>query len=117
MSSASFGRRLAALGLDWVASTAVAVVITGSLWDPRTNQWNLPVFLAEVLLLTVLLGGSFGQVLLGMRIERLDGSRPSVLAVVIRTLLLGLVIPPALIGADGRGLHDRAAGTYVARFR
>lgn len=117
MQQATLNRRAAALLIDWTASTAAAVALTGSLWDMRTNQWNLPIFLAEVLVLTALLGGSFGQLLLGLRIEALDGSRPSLLAVVIRTLLLALVIPAVLVGDDGRGLHDRAAGTLVSRFR
>lgn len=117
MQRATLNRRAAALLIDWSASTAAAVAFTGNLWDPRTNQWNLPIFLAEVLVFTVLLGGSFGQLLLGIRIEMLDGARPAPLAVVIRTLLLALVIPAVLIGADGRGLHDRAAGTQVCRFR
>ena len=117
MQRASLNRRAVALLIDWASSTAVATVITGDIWDPRTNQWNLPIFLAEVLIFTVLLGGSFGQLILGMRIETLDGSRPSPLAVVIRTALLALVIPAVLIGSDGRGLHDRAAGTQVTRFR
>lgn len=117
MQRASLNRRAVALMIDWAASTAVAVVITGDIWDPKTNQWNLPIFIAEVLLFTVLLGGSFGQLILGMRIETLEGNRPGPLAVVIRTALLGLVVPAVLVGSDGRGLHDRAAGTQVTRFR
>ena len=117
MRRASLNQRVVALVIDWVASTAVAVAITGDLWDPQTNQLNFPIFLAEVLVFTVLLGGSFGQLLLGLRIETLDGGRPRPVAVLVRTLLLGLVIPPVVVGSDGRGLHDRAAGTQVTRFR
>lgn len=117
MQRATLNRRAGALLIDWCASTAVATALTGSIWDPRTNQWNLVIFLTEALLFTVLLGGSFGQVLVGIRIERLDGGRPSPLAIVIRTALLALVVPAVLVGADGRGLHDRAAGTQVTRFR
>ena len=51
------------------------------------------------------------------RSETIDGGRPNPLAVVVRTLLLVLVIPAVLVGADGRGLHDRTAGTQVCRFR
>jgi hypothetical protein len=36
---------------------------------------------------------------------------------VIRTVLLCLVIPPVVYDADGRCLHDRAAGTIVLRTR
>jgi uncharacterized RDD family membrane protein YckC len=117
MERATLNRRAAALLIDWAASTAVAVALTGNIWDPRTNQWNLLIFLAEVLLFTILLGGSFGQLFVGIRIETIDGGRPNPLAVVVRTLLLVLVIPAVLVGADGRGLHDRTAGTQVCRFR
>lgn len=117
MERASLGRRAAALLIDWLASTGTAVVFTGSLWDPRTNQLNYLIFVAEVLALTLLLGGSFGQLLLGMRIEHITGGRPSPLQVLIRTVLLALVIPAVVTGSDGRGLHDKAAGTHVTRFR
>ena len=117
MERASLGRRAAALLIDWLASTGTAVVFTGSLWDPRTNQLNYLIFVAEVLALTLLLGSSFGQLLLGMRIEHITGGRPSPLQVLIRTVLLALVIPAVVTGSDGRGLHDKAAGTHVTRFR
>lgn len=117
MERATLGRRAVALLIDWFASTATAVAITGSMSDPRTSQWNLLIFIAEVLVLTMLLGGSFGQLLLGMRIEHITGGRPRPLQVLIRTLLLALVIPAVVTGSDGRGLHDKAAGTQVTRFR
>lgn len=117
MERATLGRRAVALLIDWFASTATAVAITGSMSDPRTSQWNLLIFIAEVLILTMLLGGSFGQLLLGMRIEHITGGRPRPLQVLIRTLLLALVIPAVVTGSDGRGLHDKAAGTQVTRFR
>ena len=117
MERASLARRAIALLIDWAASTATAVAFTGSLWDPRTNQWNYLIFVAEVLLLTLLLGGSFGQLLLGLRIEQLTGGRPAPLQIVIRTALLAFVIPAVVTGSDGRGLHDKAAGTQVTQFR
>jgi uncharacterized RDD family membrane protein YckC len=47
----------------------------------------------------------------------LDGRRAGFTAAVIRTMLLCLVIPPVVYNTDGRGLHDRAAGTIVLRTR
>ena len=117
MERATLGRRAIALLIDWTASTATAVAFTGNVWDPRTNQWNYLIFVIEVLLLTLLLGGSFGQLLLGMRIELLNGGRPALMQVLVRTVLLALVIPAVVTGSDGRGLHDKAAGTQVTRFR
>jgi uncharacterized RDD family membrane protein YckC len=34
-----------------------------------------------------------------------------------RTILVGLLIPPLLQDADGRGLHDRLCRTVVVRAR
>jgi uncharacterized RDD family membrane protein YckC len=36
-------------------------------------------------------------------------------AIVVRTGLLLLVLPAVVYDRDGRGLHDRAAGTVVVR--
>ena len=112
---ATLGRRALALAIDWAASTFIAVLFTGSIWDPRTNEWNVFIFFGQVTLFTTLLQGSFGQLLTGIRIHRLDGGRPGLLAVALRTVLICLVLPAVFTGADGRGFHDRAAGTEPVR--
>jgi uncharacterized RDD family membrane protein YckC len=33
----------------------------------------------------------------------------------VRTLLLCLFVPAVVVGRDGRGLHDLAAGTRIVR--
>ena len=40
---------------------------------------------------------------------------PGVGAAIVRTLLLCLVVPAVVWDADGRGLHDSAAGTVIVR--
>jgi hypothetical protein len=35
----------------------------------------------------------------------------------LRALLLVLIVPPLVMDADGRGLHDRAAGSIVLLVR
>ena len=115
---AGIGRRLAALVIDWIASELVALAVFGRAYPFGTNQSMLAtyvVFFVEVALLTSLMGGSFGQVLLGVRIVRTDGSRAWPLRVLVRTLLLCLVIPAVIMDGEGRGLHDKAAGTRVVR--
>lgn len=87
-----------------------------------TRVWGgyvpLAIFYGEVLILTSLQGASAGQRFLRMRIVRVsDRGRVPVLAVVVRSILLFLVVPPAIYDRDGRGLHDRAAGTVVIRDR
>jgi len=113
-SVASMGRRLAALAIDWFMSLLVAGAFT--------HRWGgvaaLLVFYGEVLVLTVLQGASAGQRFLRLRVVRVsDRERVPVLAVVVRCLLLFLVVPAAIYDRDGRGLHDRAAGTVVVRGR
>lgn len=109
-SLASFGRRLAALTLDWLACVLIARAFADDAWLP------LVVFAAENVLLLSTLGATFGMRLLGIRVVRLGspGPVPPQYALV-RTLLLALVIPATVWDRDGRGLHDRAAGTGVLR--
>lgn len=105
-----FGRRLAALVLDWLLCLLIA---TGLLRGGSVT--TLVVFAVENLLLVSLVGATLGHRLLGLRVSSVDGRRASPLAVVIRTLLLVLAIPALIWDKDGRGLHDRAAGTLVVR--
>ena len=114
---ASMGRRLVALMIDWVSSIAIVHVIAPHevYGSPRYGLLTLQVFAAEVIFFTVLLGGSFGQRCLRIRITQLNGSRPKVMSVLIRTVLLCLVIPAAIWDRDSRGLHDKASSTVAVR--
>lgn len=118
---ASFLRRLAAIALDWFASILVAVLLGGWLIDgvrygsAESSLLTLGIFFAEVSLFTALLGGSFGQIALGIRVVRVDGGRLGALRCVARTALLCLVIPAVVYDAEGRGLHDRIVGSRVIR--
>lgn len=109
-SLAGQGRRLGALLVDW----ALAYLIVAAFgWHPSTEQgqWGvLAVFAAEHLLLLSTLGYTIGKRIFGLRVGRL-GAPLTPLSVVIRTVLLMLVIPAVVWDRDGRGLHDRAAGT------
>lgn len=103
---ASLGRRLFALCLDWLASSLVARLLVS---EQQLSGWvTLLVFFAEVVLFTTLLGGSAGQVVVGIRVVDIDtGLRIGVLPIVLRSALICLVVPP-LLSVNGRGLHDRA---------
>jgi uncharacterized RDD family membrane protein YckC len=115
--AAGLGRRLIALVLDWGASLLIARLAFpqfpyGSL---ESSAATLAIFATEVILLTWLTGASFGQRLLGLRIEPLHGGRLTLIQVVIRTVLLCLVLPAVIYDSQGRGLHDRAGGTICVR--
>jgi uncharacterized RDD family membrane protein YckC len=111
---ATFGARLLAFLIDSVMSLLVALLLFRPL-----EQWTVSaVFAAEVLILTAFGGASAGQRIVGLRIVRVaDGDPIAIPAAIVRTLLLLLVIPAVIWDADGRGLHDKAAGTVLIRTR
>ena len=116
-STASWPHRIAALFIDWAASTLVAIVIVG--WDRyrEPGEWTqfavLAVFVLEAAVFTALAGGSFGQLATRLRVVRVDGSGEPVglLRALARSALICLVIPPLVFRPDGRGLHDMLLGT------
>jgi uncharacterized RDD family membrane protein YckC len=116
--TASWGRRIAALLVDWAASTLVAIVLVGGAdryFEPGSPGGfvTLAVYVGESALLTWLLAGSFGKIVTGLRVVPADGvMRPiNPLRLVGRQVLVALVIPPLVFRPDGRGLHDVVAGT------
>jgi len=46
-----------------------------------------------------------------------DGRPPGLLRATLRTLLLLLLVPAVIWDRDGRGLHDKLAGTLLVRVR
>jgi uncharacterized RDD family membrane protein YckC len=117
---ASWGRRILALSVDWVASVLVVLGLTGGavLGSHGWEAW-LPmlVFLVEASLLTPLVGGSFGQVVTRLAVVHPNGKPVSLLAALLRTALICLVVPPLVYNRDRRGLHDLVLGTVTVRRR
>ena len=116
---ATTGSRLAAFVVDIVVAGLVGGLVNAFV-DPTAEQRAIAgnaAFALEVLLLTALTGQSIGMRLLGIRVLRLDArdSPPGFLPAAIRTALLMLVLPAVVFDRDGRGLHDKAAGTVVVR--
>jgi uncharacterized RDD family membrane protein YckC len=109
-SLATWGNRITALVVDWAASMAVAVLLFGSgvLTSDGWRAW---------MILAVFFGGSFGQLLAGLGIARLDAKPLGFVRAVIRAALVCLVVPALVVGADRRGLHDVAVGTMVIKRR
>lgn len=108
--TASWGRRILALAVDWAACTLILLPFL-NYGDPDFGPLTLAVFVVESALLTALAGGSFGQLATRLRVVRADGSgRPiELLRAVGRQLLVAVVIPPLVFKPDGRGLHDLVA--------
>jgi uncharacterized RDD family membrane protein YckC len=111
---ASFGRRLGALAVDWLACTLVALLFVTSL---RSNPWPQ---LAVFVLVHAFFVGLFGQTV-GMAIFRIrcvsitDGGAVGIPRGLVRAVLLALLVPAMISDGDGRGLHDRAAGSAMVR--
>ena len=114
-SVASWGRRIGALFVDWIASSLVAsVIVQATSAGPDTARLlPLLVFLLEVTLFTGLAGASFGQRLLRIAVARLDGKQVTLVQAFVRSLLICLVVPPLVFNRDNRGLHDLAVGTIT----
>jgi len=112
---ASWPRRIAALVLDWIASTLVTIAVMGfqDYLDDRSSGWVvLGVFAAELTVFTALVGGSFGQLLTRVRVLRTDGRALDLLPALARSLLICLVVPPLIFRpGSGRGLHDLWTGS------
>ncbi|WP_199752464.1 RDD family protein [Actinoplanes sp. ATCC 53533] len=108
---ANFGRRFAALLIDW----ALCLIIASFYADPRVVAWPPVVVL---ILFNALFIGLFGQTL-GMSLARLravsavDGGAIGIPRGLLRGLLLALLVPAVIMDGDRRGLHDRAAGSIV----
>ena len=114
LESATWGRRIVALFVDWVTCLAVVEgLVAVDVLDGNPNGLGtLALFVVESALFTALAGGSFGKLATRLRVVRNDGSgRPvSLLRALGRSVLVALLVPP-LLTFDGRGLHDVAAGT------
>jgi uncharacterized RDD family membrane protein YckC len=112
--TASWGRRVLALVVDWFACVAVVSLFTpvfGTTGGPGST-YTLVLFVLESAVLTCTVGGSFGKMATRLRVVRIDnGGRLDPLRSLARAILVALVIPPLVFRPDRRGLHDMAAGT------
>ncbi len=117
-SVAGWGRRVAALTIDWIACLLVSALFIGShIWSPTGGErWlTMAIFLFEATVLTALLGGSFGQLAMRVVVGRLDGRSVNLAVAFVRTLLICLVVPPLIFNRDQRGLHDMVAKTVTLK--
>jgi uncharacterized RDD family membrane protein YckC len=118
-SVASLGRRLVAYAVDSITSALIAALFIQDLYDSRRGVLTLVVLVLQYLVLGSLTGQTMGMRLLGLRIMRVSapGALPGLVPLAVRTALLALLLPAVVTDRDGRGMHDRAAGTVVVRVR
>lgn len=127
-STASAGQRVGALVVDTIASALVAALVLS--FTPRDNDlpgvaghlpgsWSLVPLAVDYVIGVLLTGQTLGMYFMKIRVVAVDRqpspSRVRPLQIVIRTVLLFLLVPALIFDRDGRGLHDRIAGTVVTR--
>jgi uncharacterized RDD family membrane protein YckC len=120
-SAASVNKRLGAFIVDCLASGLVAGLFTASIAGHAgakalPGNWSLLALLLDYLIGLPLAGRTLGMNLFGIRVVRVDRrTRVTILDALIRTVLLGLLIPAVIWDRDRRGLHDRLVRTAVVQ--
>ncbi|OPG01318.1 RDD family protein [Streptomyces sp. GKU 895] len=110
------GRRLGALAVDWGMSVLIASqLITQGYETPATSNWALLVFFVMSVLTVGTIGFTPGKRLFGLRVVEVTTGQVKPLRALLRCLLLCLAVPALIWDRDGRGLHDRLAGTVEVR--
>ena len=113
------GRRVIAYLIDAGLAGLMGGVVNGMVRHPTEGVRAIAGLAAFVVMTGVLLsvsGQTIGMRLMKLRvvpIGRLRFSWP--IAMGIRTLLLALFLPALFFDRDGRGWHDKAAGTAVVQ--
>lgn len=118
-SVAPMGSRIGAFLIDIVLSALAAWWITAP-EAPRNT--SLLVWAVMTMVTVALFGITPGQAALGLRVVPIGPKRSPArtfvgLWAIPRTVLIFLVVPPLLLDANGRGLHDRLCRTAVLRTR
>nr|WP_279671980.1 RDD family protein [Flexivirga meconopsidis] len=118
-SIARLGPRVAALVIDWLLCSLIATAFLGYRFGGQgSGGWApLAVFLVENVLLVGTLGSTVGHRIMGLHVSKVTGAAAGPVPALIRSVLLCLVIPAVVWDKDGRGMHDRLAGTIIRRVR
>ena len=99
-SMAPTGRRVVALFIDGVIAQVIAMGLLGYVQGAGG------------------LGGyTVGHRLLRLRVDRCPSGYAGLGRGLVRSVLLCLALPPLIVDREGRGLHDRLAGTVIVRSR
>jgi hypothetical protein len=103
-------RRVAALAIDWGTAVVVSVAFFAY------NSWaTLIIFSVVQVVFLLVINGSPGHLILGMRVVPVTGGYLGAWRPFARTVLLCLLIPAVIWDRDQRGMHDRLIGTVLVR--
>lgn len=117
-SVARFGRRIAALCIDWLVCYGLAALAmtVGLISLSALSTAVLAVWLVLGVVSVRLFGFTPGQLALGLRVASVGaGPYVGLGRALARGLLITLVIPALFTDSDLRGLHDLATKTAVVR--
>ncbi|MEV3904826.1 RDD family protein [Mycobacterium sp. NPDC050551] len=117
-SLARFGRRIAALIVDWLIAYGLAGLAMAFGWVSLAmlSTAVLVVWFVLGVLSVRLFGFTPGQYALGMHVVPVDGRlHVGVGRAAVRGLLISLIIPALFTDSDLRGLQDLATKTAVVR--
>lgn len=109
------GRRLGALAVDWSLCVLIAYGLITEGYGQATSNWALLIFLVLSVLTVGTLGFTPGKRLFGLRVVTVGTGQVHPGRALLRSVLLCLAIPALIWDRDGRGLHDRLAGTVEVR--
>ncbi|MYR62262.1 RDD family protein, partial [Streptomyces sp. SID625] len=99
----------------WGLCLLIAYGLIADSYNEAAQVWG-PLILLVLMVLTLgTVGCTPGKRLLGLRVVALGTGRVQPLRALLRTVLLFLALPALIWDRDGRGLHDRLAGTVEVR--
>lgn len=107
-SIAGVGRRLIGLALDWGVALGASALFAGG-----SSLWTLAIWCAHTILGLLIFGASFGHLVCGMHLRRVNGEPAGFWRPIVRQIALALIIPGLVWDTDHRGGHDILAGTVL----
>lgn len=113
-SLASLLRRALAAVIDWVIALLIVRAFVDTSGSSAVESFApLGLFLLMHLVLVGTLGSTIGHKVVGLQVIAQNGQPAPLKQVLIRTLLVGVFFPAIFTANDGRGFHDKAAGTMT----
>lgn len=114
LSVGRLGRRVIAIVLDWGIAMLIALLLA-PYNSPVYTWFSYGIFLGMQVLFIPTIGGSIGHRIAGLRVMSIADGWVGIWRPIVRTILLGLIIPLLVWDSDQRGFHDKIAGTVLIR--